>query len=69
VKASSDGQTLWIEGRKNITSVEVNLELPDDHRMVMAGALFLRFHQGGKLSPVSAVSKSYPRFFELLSKE
>ena len=69
VKATSDGQTLWIEGRKNITSVEVNLELPDDHRMVMAGALFLRFHQGGKLSPVSAVSKSYPRFFELLSKE
>jgi 3-phosphoshikimate 1-carboxyvinyltransferase len=69
VQASSDGQTLWIEGKKNISSTEVNLALPDDHRMVMAGALFLRFHQGGKISPVSAVSKSYPRFFELLSKE
>ena len=69
VKASSDGHTLWIEGEKNISSGEVNPALPDDHRMVMAGALFLRFHQGGKLSPVSAVSKSYPRFFELLSKK
>jgi len=35
----------------------------------MAGTLFLRFHQGGEISPVSAVSKSYPRFFELLSKK
>jgi 5-enolpyruvylshikimate-3-phosphate synthase len=42
------------------------LELPDDHRMIMSAALFLRFHQGGSVSPAEAVEKSYPEFFSLI---
>jgi 3-phosphoshikimate 1-carboxyvinyltransferase len=41
------------------------LQFPDDHRMVMAGTLFLRHHGGGEVSPVDAVKKSYPDFFKL----
>jgi 5-enolpyruvylshikimate-3-phosphate synthase len=33
--------------------------------MVMTGAMFLRYHQGGSVTPSSAVDKSYPDFFKL----
>jgi 3-phosphoshikimate 1-carboxyvinyltransferase len=66
-KASTDGQTLIIEGRTDIFSGKVNLELPNDHRMVMVGTLFLLHHNGGTVFPPAAVTKSYPDFFETIS--
>ncbi|MBA2405046.1 MAG: hypothetical protein H0V66_09775 [Bdellovibrionales bacterium] len=65
-KASSDGSVLQIEGSSTLRSIPVDLNLPDDHRIVMIGALFLRYHQGGTISPAMAVNKSYPNFFKLL---
>jgi 3-phosphoshikimate 1-carboxyvinyltransferase len=67
LKASTDGSVLQIEGSRSLRGVAVDLQLPDDHRMVMTGALFLRYHQGGSITPASAVDKSYPDFFSLLS--
>jgi 3-phosphoshikimate 1-carboxyvinyltransferase len=66
-KATSEGPNLRIEGSSGHASSPVDLELPEDHRMVMTGALFLRYHQGGSISPSSAVQKSYPDFFKLFS--
>lgn len=45
----------------------MDLEMKDDHRMVMSAALFLRFYAGGIVSPALAVNKSYPDFFSLLT--
>ncbi len=61
------GDILTIVGSTEKITHKVNLTLPDDHRMVMAGTLFLLHHQGGEISPVEAVQKSYPHFFSLLS--
>ncbi len=45
----------------------LDLEMKDDHRMVMTAALFLRFYDGGTIVPSEAVNKSYPDFFSLMS--
>lgn len=67
-KAShTDGHNLFIEGDSNILQESVSLALPDDHRMVMTGALFLRHHAGGTIEPKEAVAKSYPDFFKLFN--
>jgi 3-phosphoshikimate 1-carboxyvinyltransferase len=65
--ADTGGGTLTIRGSADRRSRPVDLRLPDDHRMVMAGALFLRHHAGGAVSPTEAVAKSYPGFFELFA--
>lgn len=57
-----------IQGSTEQVPEEKNLLLPDDHRMVMVGTLFLLQHAGGTLSPCEAVEKSYPDFFSLLSE-
>ena len=67
LKASTDGLVLQIEGSSSLQGIAADLQLPNDHRMVMTGALFLRYHQGGSITPASAVDKSYPDFFSLLS--
>lgn len=59
------GSTLLIHGSKKVTG-EKNLSLPDDHRIVMMAALFLRHHSGGTLDSIESVNKSYPGFFELM---
>ena len=59
------GNTLVIHGSEKICG-EKNLNLPDDHRIVMTAALFLRHHSGGTLDNTESVNKSYPGFFELL---
>lgn len=59
------GEVLTINGNDKICG-ERQLELPDDHRIVMTGALFLRHHQGGTLTKPDSVKKSYPGFFDLL---
>lgn len=66
-KVSSDGKTMTIEGHPGKIVYSVDLILPNDHRMVMAGTLFLLHHSGGSVSPASAVGKSYPDFFKLIS--
>ena len=58
--------SLFIKGDKSKVTTEKNLIMPDDHRMVMTGALFLLHHSGGTILPAEAVAKSYPRFFDLL---
>lgn len=45
----------------------VSLVMPDDHRMVMSAALFMRHNFGGTVSPKEAVNKSYPEFFDLFN--
>lgn len=65
-KSYEKDQNLVIEGSSLLRSMPINLKLPDDHRMVMTGALFLRFHQGGSVEPERAVEKSYPSFWTLL---
>lgn len=58
---------LLIQGENSKIQSYQKLVLPDDHRMVMSGALFLRHHAGGEISPVESVDKSYPGFFDLLN--
>lgn len=64
-KTIIQGDALLIEGSSRIEK-HADLVLPDDHRIVMTAALFLRHHNGGTLSPADAVNKSYPQFFELM---
>ncbi|MFA7613599.1 MAG: hypothetical protein WCY48_05125 [Candidatus Caldatribacteriota bacterium] len=59
------GTRLMIQGSYEKFEESVNLELPDDHRMVMSAALFMRYNEGGSVSPFEAVDKSYPEFFQL----
>lgn len=59
------GEVLTITGNDKICG-ERHLVLPDDHRIVMTGALFLRHHYGGTLTNAESVKKSYPQFFQLL---
>jgi len=67
-EASTDGHSLFIKGKKNRTSMPQTLILPDDHRMVMTGSLFLLHHGGGSVAPAEAVNKSYPEFFNLMNQ-
>lgn len=59
------GNKLMISGKHEKYPRSVSLELPDDHRMVMSASLFMRYNEGGSVSPLEAVDKSYPNFFEL----
>ena len=65
-EAHTDGKSLFIKGDKNRINEKRDLSLPNDHRMVMVGALFLLHHGGGTLAPATAVEKSYPEFFDLI---
>lgn len=66
LKSFLESSVLVIEGSSFVRGIKVDLELPDDHRMIMSGTLFLRYHQGGSVSPAEAVEKSYPEFFSLI---
>lgn len=59
-------EKLVIQGRTERDIGSLDLILPDDHRIVMAGTLFLLHHSGGAVSPMEAVAKSYPDFFSLI---
>jgi 3-phosphoshikimate 1-carboxyvinyltransferase len=64
------GQT-WeqtLQRRSSLDS-QKTLQTTFDHRMVMTGYLFLRSLAGGFLSPVQAVSKSFPSFFSFMGEE
>lgn len=57
---------LFIHGAKTFKEPKV-LNVVDDHRIVMMASLFLKVLGGGEIHPASAVKKSFPEFFELLS--
>ena len=57
---------LEITGSLETLNHELELSLPDDHRMVMTAALFLLHHSGGTVKPAEAVAKSFPDFFNLI---
>lgn len=65
--SSVQDHNLIINGHHEVMASPVDLDLPDDHRMVMTGTLFLLYHNGGKIRPAEAVNKSYPSFFEIIS--
>ena len=64
---SQGNNKLIIKGDSKIFEKSVDLIMPDDHRMVMSAALFMRHNSGGSVSPREAVNKSYPEFFELFN--
>lgn len=68
---SDDMSYLKIKGRpleeyshKSVTLDE--LDLPEDHRIVMSAYLFMRTLGGGELAQTQHVKKSFANFFELL---
>ncbi|MFL5783995.1 MAG: hypothetical protein ACJ76H_05240 [Bacteriovoracaceae bacterium] len=63
-KFQSTEKSITIEGSNKICGPK-DLHLPDDHRIVMVAALFLRHHSGGTLDHAESVNKSYPGFFEI----
>ena len=65
-KTEVSDDTLIIWGSTELVLTPQRLLLPDDHRIVMTGALFLKHHAGGEIGPVGAVNKSYPGFFDLI---
>lgn len=65
-KAEHSGDDLIIHGSASKLKEEKKLELPHDHRMIMAGTLFLLHHGGGSVAPAEAVQKSYPEFFDII---
>lgn len=65
--ASIDGSSLVISGKNNKLSYPVDLKLPEDHRMVMIGSLFLLQNNGGTVTPADAVKKSYPEFYNIIT--
>lgn len=64
-----DQHQLTIWGKRERIKSRKTLSFPDDHRLVMAGTLFLLHHGGGEVSPATAVDKSYPGFFNLISSK
>lgn len=58
---------LTIEGSSKKIEVSIELDMPDDHRMVMVGTLFLLQHGGGRIAPTESVTKSFPGFFDLIT--
>jgi len=65
----SKDDVLYIHGKKEKLTSSLDLVLPDDHRMVMTGTLFLLHHFGGSITPSESVKKSYPGFFNIISSE
>ena len=65
--STSKDTSLIIEGHEKKITDKINLIMPDDHRMVMTGTLFLLHHNGGSIEPTQAVEKSYPEFFTIIN--
>lgn len=59
--------SLFITGRKPVAEIK-ELNLPEDHRIVMTAYLFLKQNGGGSLNQKNAVKKSFPDFFDQLEK-
>lgn len=64
---SSEGDSLRITGRE-IFQQERVVSVPADHRLVMVGTLFLMSFGGGTISHPEAVAKSFPKFFDQITR-
>jgi 3-phosphoshikimate 1-carboxyvinyltransferase len=60
-----DENDLTITGQTIKTNCKV-LKVPDDHRMIMVGYLFLRVNGGGTINNSSHVNKSFPKFYNTM---
>jgi 3-phosphoshikimate 1-carboxyvinyltransferase len=69
IQCFKTSHSLKIYGSSSLKLTSTDLIFPEDHRLVMTGALFLRFHAGGSVAPASAVSKSFPHFFYLMLRD
>ncbi len=69
IQCFKTSHSLKIHGLCDLKLAPTDLVFPEDHRLVMTGALFLRLHAGGSLAPASAVSKSFPHFFNLMLRD
>lgn len=56
-----------IEGGWRPGSEAIDLNLPDDHRIIMMAYLFLNAIGKGSLDNATHVEKSFPRFFQVMS--
>tara|TARA_R110000868_G_scaffold164359_12_gene396903 strand:+ start:3619 stop:4845 length:1227 start_codon:yes stop_codon:yes gene_type:complete len=63
IEFSVDGDSLSIIGGKRHQD-QTLYQAPDDHRMIMVAALFMRINGGGEIENYDHVKKSYPYFFE-----
>lgn len=62
-----DAGIIEIQGPWKAPTTEIDLELPDDHRIIMMGYLFLNAAAGGTLDHATHVEKSFPNFFQIMS--
>ena len=63
----STNHYLQIYGSKSKTYRAIDYYPPNDHRMIMTAALFMRLNYGGLLYKAQHVKKSFPDFFEFLA--
>lgn len=56
---------LLIRGNSKLKKCQ-SLLVPDDHRMVMVGYLFLRVNGGGAINNANHVNKSFPKFYNTM---
>lgn len=62
-----ENSLIEINGPWERPSQAISLELPDDHRIIMMGYLFLNAAAGGTLDHATHVEKSFPNFFQIMS--
>lgn len=55
--------SISIDGEPERKLLNVKIDLPKDHRMVMMTALFMALGDGGEISQSDAVNKSFPTFW------
>lgn len=63
INIKNDDDDYIITGRSDHIRMEVSYKAPDDHRMIMVAALFMRLNGGGKIENWNHVKKSYVEFF------
>lgn len=63
IKSRLENDSLIIIGKSDAFTYKKSLEVSFDHRMVMAGAIFLKALEGGRINNAKAVKKSFPKFF------
>ncbi len=61
----SSRDTLTILGHHKKISHSLDIQTAPDHRMVMTGSLFLKYHSGGSVEHPEAVDKSFLSFFKV----
>lgn len=63
----SKEQRLVVQGSRTKTYRAIDYFPPNDHRMIMTAALFMRLNYGGLIYKAEHVRKSFPNFFDFLA--